>query len=91
MSYYNNEYYSDSEDDGMFTTAREAGRPVAARARKPKAAPVEGDQVTVVSGRGAMRGYSGQAGTIKTISSMGIVVRFADGMTRTARPNEVQA
>ena len=91
MSYYNNDYYGDSEDDGMFTTAREAGRPVAAKARKAKAEPVEGDEVTVVSGRGAMRGYSGQAGTIETISAMGIVVRFADGMTRTARASEVQA
>ena len=91
MSYYNNEYYSDSEDDGMFTTTREAGRPVAAKARKAKAAPVEGDEVTVVSGRGSLRDRSGQTGIIETISAMGIVVRFADGMTRTARPSEVQA
>ena len=89
MSYYRNEYYSDNEDDGMFTTATEAGSPVAAR--KPKAAPAEGDQVTVTSGRGAMRGYSGQTGEIVSESSMGIVVRFADGMTRTARASEVQA
>ena len=75
-------YDDDSEDDGMHTTDTEAGAPVAAESTTKT--------VTVVSGRGSMRGYSGQTATVESESAMGIVVRFADGMTRTARASEIR-
>ena len=85
-------YYRDDEDDGLMTTAIEAGRPVRTTPTTSKPAdPTIGGSVMVRSARGAMRQYTGTIGTVESIGSAGMTVRFADGNTRTVRASEVTA